>query len=69
MQQAQTPWPGARCWSSPGPKLPLLPAEVEAIRAYLAAGGNALFMLDPFVAHRARAGRRASSASCSTTTS
>jgi gliding motility-associatede transport system auxiliary component len=32
-----------------GPKVALLPVEVEAIRAYLAAGGNALFMLDPFV--------------------
>jgi len=31
-----------------GPKVPLLPAEVEAVSAYLAAGGNALFMLDPF---------------------
>ena len=33
-----------------GPKAALLPGEVEAIRAYLAAGGNAYFMLDPFVA-------------------
>ena len=32
-----------------GPKVALLPAEVEAISAYLVAGGNALFMLDPFV--------------------
>ena len=32
-----------------GPKVPLLPVEVDAIRAYLAAGGNAFFMLDPFV--------------------
>ncbi len=32
-----------------GPKLPLLPAETAEIRAYLAGGGNALFMLDPFV--------------------
>jgi ABC-type uncharacterized transport system involved in gliding motility auxiliary subunit len=32
-----------------GPKLPLLPAEVGAVRAYLADGGNAFFMLDPFV--------------------
>jgi len=32
-----------------GPKLALLPIEVEAVRAYLAGGGNALFMLDPFV--------------------
>jgi ABC-type uncharacterized transport system involved in gliding motility auxiliary subunit len=32
-----------------GPKLGLLPAEVAAVRTYLANGGNALFMLDPFV--------------------
>jgi hypothetical protein len=32
-----------------GPKLELLPPEVAAIRAFLAAGGNAFFMLDPFV--------------------
>jgi ABC-type uncharacterized transport system involved in gliding motility auxiliary subunit len=32
-----------------GPKIPLLPIEVAAIRRYLAAGGNGLFMLDPFV--------------------
>lgn len=32
-----------------GPKLPLLPAEVATIRAYLAGGGHAFFMLDPFV--------------------
>jgi len=32
-----------------GPKAPLLPPEVAAVRAYLAAGGNAFFMLDPFV--------------------
>ncbi|MDH3604387.1 MAG: GldG family protein, partial [Candidatus Tectomicrobia bacterium] len=32
-----------------GPKTALLPAEVKAIQAYLAAGGNGLFMLDPFV--------------------
>ena len=32
-----------------GPKLALLQVEVEAVRAYLAGGGNALFMLDPFV--------------------
>jgi len=32
-----------------GPKLALLPMEVKAVRAYLAGGGNALFMLDPFV--------------------
>ena len=41
--------PAARCWWWRARRLPLLPAEVEAIRAYLAAGGNALFMLDPFV--------------------
>ena len=32
-----------------GPKAALLPTEVAAVRAYLAAGGNAFFMLDPFV--------------------
>lgn len=32
-----------------GPKVPLLPGEIKAIDAYLTAGGNALFMLDPFV--------------------
>src|SRR5688572_11511680 len=33
----------------PGPKTTLLPVEVAAIREYLAGGGSALFMLDPFV--------------------
>jgi ABC-type uncharacterized transport system involved in gliding motility auxiliary subunit len=32
-----------------GPKAMLLPAEVTAIDKYLLAGGNALFMLDPFI--------------------
>ncbi len=32
-----------------GPKVALLTVEVDAIREYLAGGGNALFMLDPFV--------------------
>jgi len=32
-----------------GPKAPLLPAEVKAIDKYLEDGGNALFMLDPFI--------------------
>lgn len=32
-----------------GPKVPLLPAEIAAVRAFLAGGGHALFMLDPFV--------------------
>lgn len=32
-----------------GPKVPLLPVETAAVRAYLAGGGHALFMLDPFV--------------------
>jgi ABC-type uncharacterized transport system involved in gliding motility auxiliary subunit len=32
-----------------GPKVALLPAEVAAVGAYLAGGGHALFMLDPFV--------------------
>lgn len=32
-----------------GPRTPLLPGEVQAVRAFINAGGNALFMLDPFV--------------------
>lgn len=32
-----------------GPKTALLAVEIEAISTYLSAGGNALFMLDPFV--------------------
>ena len=32
-----------------GPKVSLLPVEVAAVRTYLGHGGNALFMLDPFV--------------------
>jgi hypothetical protein len=32
-----------------GPKISLLSPEVAAVRTYLANGGNALFMLDPFV--------------------
>jgi ABC-type uncharacterized transport system involved in gliding motility auxiliary subunit len=32
-----------------GPKQELLAPEISAIRIFLAAGGNALFMLDPFV--------------------
>ena len=32
----------------PGPRSPFLPREVEIIRAYLAGGGNALFMIEPF---------------------
>jgi ABC-type uncharacterized transport system involved in gliding motility auxiliary subunit len=32
-----------------GPKTALLPAEISAVQAYLAAGGDAFFMLDPFV--------------------
>jgi ABC-type uncharacterized transport system involved in gliding motility auxiliary subunit len=31
-----------------GPKVALLPAEVAAVRAYLGAGGDAFFMLEPF---------------------
>jgi hypothetical protein len=33
-----------------GPKVPLLPPEIATIRRHLANGGNAFFMLDPFVA-------------------
>ena len=32
-----------------GPKAPLLAAEVKAIDRYLAQGGNAFFMLDPYI--------------------
>src|SRR5262245_52220716 len=32
-----------------GPKIALLPPEIEAVSAYLRNGGHALFMLDPFV--------------------
>ena len=32
-----------------GPKVPLLPRELTAVRTYLSAAGNAFFMLDPFV--------------------
>jgi ABC-type uncharacterized transport system involved in gliding motility auxiliary subunit len=32
-----------------GPKVPLLPVEITAAREYLARGGKAFFMLDPFV--------------------
>jgi len=32
-----------------GPKLVLLPMEISTIQHYLAAGGNAFFLLDPFV--------------------
>ena len=32
-----------------GPKIALLPAEVQAVSEYLERGGNALVMLDPFV--------------------
>jgi ABC-type uncharacterized transport system involved in gliding motility auxiliary subunit len=32
-----------------GPKLALLPVEVVAVKGYLARGGKAFFMLDPFV--------------------
>jgi len=32
-----------------GPKIALLPPEIEAVGAYLRNGGHALFMLDPFV--------------------
>lgn len=32
-----------------GPKQPLLPMEIAAIQRYLTDGGNAMFMLDPFI--------------------
>src|SRR5262249_38279616 len=31
-----------------GPKIALMPTEIEAVRAYLRGGRHALFMLDPF---------------------
>lgn len=33
----------------PGPKTPLLPAELKVIDKYIEGGGNAMFMLDPFI--------------------
>ena len=33
----------------PGPRTPLLDSEVAVLRRFLAGGGNALFMIDPFV--------------------
>jgi ABC-type uncharacterized transport system involved in gliding motility auxiliary subunit len=41
--------PGCSLLVIAGPKLPLLGEEIESIGKFLAAGGNALFMLDPFV--------------------
>jgi ABC-type uncharacterized transport system involved in gliding motility auxiliary subunit len=41
--------PGCSLLVIAGPKLPLLTEEIESIGKFLAAGGNALFMLDPFV--------------------
>jgi ABC-type uncharacterized transport system involved in gliding motility auxiliary subunit len=32
-----------------GPKIPLLPQEVESIRTFLHGGGNALFMIEPHI--------------------
>jgi ABC-type uncharacterized transport system involved in gliding motility auxiliary subunit len=32
-----------------GPKQELMPAEIETIRHFLAAGGNGFFMIDPFI--------------------
>ena len=32
-----------------GPKTPLLPAELKVIDKYIEDGGNAMFMLDPFI--------------------
>jgi len=47
--QAQTDLSRCTTLIVAGPRMTLLPAEVKAIDAYLAAGGNALFMLDPFI--------------------
>jgi gliding motility-associatede transport system auxiliary component len=47
--QRSTGLTGCAVLVAAGPKRALLAMEVEAVRAYLAGGGNALFMLDPFV--------------------
>jgi ABC-type uncharacterized transport system involved in gliding motility auxiliary subunit len=43
------PLAGCSVLVAAGPKVPLLTAELALVRRYLAGGGNALFMLDPFV--------------------
>ena len=47
--QGKTELPRCAALVVAGPKTALLPAEVKAIDEFLARGGNALFMLDPFV--------------------
>lgn len=49
LRGAADPLAGCAVLVVAGPKTALLPPEVGAIRAYLDGGGNALFMLDPFV--------------------
>jgi ABC-type uncharacterized transport system involved in gliding motility auxiliary subunit len=48
VQDAEVP-PGCAVLVVAGPKVPLLQTEVAAVRTYLLTGGNAFFMLDPFV--------------------
>jgi len=47
--QGGDPLAGCAVLVGAGPKTALLPPETAAIRAWLLAGGSALFMLDPFV--------------------
>jgi ABC-type uncharacterized transport system involved in gliding motility auxiliary subunit len=49
LMNQQTSLDGCALLVVAGPKQALLPPEVSKISAYLDAGGNALFMLDPFV--------------------
>jgi len=48
LQQAGAVPPDADLVIVSGPKDEISPAELEALSAYFAAGGNALFMLDPY---------------------
>jgi ABC-type uncharacterized transport system involved in gliding motility auxiliary subunit len=49
LQGGEAPLRGCALLVVAGPKLTLLPPEVAAVRAFLAAGGSGFFMLDPFV--------------------
>src|SRR5207247_6660996 len=47
--QGGDPRSGCAVLAGAGPRVALVPTEVAAVRAYLSKGGNAFFMLDPFV--------------------
>src|SRR5207245_10349914 len=49
LRQDGDPLPRCAVLVVAGPKVALLSMEVGAVRAYLSKGGNAFFMLDPFV--------------------